>query len=75
MKFDIRFIKQIEIINDVLDEYGNKSGYYLETLTHSEEPWRIARRKNKDLDKNTMKQEAIKRLSEMGLDNITIENQ
>lgn len=48
--------EQIEIINDVLDEYGDKTGYYLETLTHSEEPWRIARRKNKNIDKNTMKQ-------------------
>ena len=35
---------QIELINDVLEEYGNKTAYYLECLTHSEEPWRMARR-------------------------------
>lgn len=55
--------EQIEIINDVLDEYGDKTGYYLETLTHSEEPWRIARRKNKNIDKNTMKQFYSSRLN------------
>lgn len=36
--------EQEEIINDVLDEYGDKSGYYLECLTHSELPWKEARR-------------------------------
>ncbi|ACV64603.1 prophage ps3 protein 01 [Desulfofarcimen acetoxidans DSM 771] len=35
--------EQLELINDVLDEYGDKTAYYLECLTHSEEPWRRAR--------------------------------
>lgn len=35
--------EQLELINDVLDEYGDKSSYYLECLTHSEEPWKRAR--------------------------------
>lgn len=62
--FELKASKeQIEIINDVLDEYGDKTGYYLETLTHSEEPWKIARRKNKYIDKNTMKQFYSSRLN------------
>ena len=36
--------EQFEIINDVLDEYGDKSGYYLECLTHSETPWIVAKK-------------------------------
>lgn len=40
--------EQEEIINDVLDEYGDKSGYYLECLTHSELPWKEARRKGEN---------------------------
>lgn len=36
--------EQLEVINDVLVEYGDKSSYYLECLTHSEDPWRKARR-------------------------------
>lgn len=35
--------EQLEVINDVLDEYGNKSAYYLECLTHEEKPWIAAR--------------------------------
>jgi uncharacterized phage-associated protein len=35
--------EQIELIADVLSEYGNKSSYYLECLTHSEDPWAKAR--------------------------------
>jgi uncharacterized phage-associated protein len=35
---------QIELIGDVLIEYGDKTSYYLECLTHSELPWREARR-------------------------------
>jgi uncharacterized phage-associated protein len=34
---------QKELISDVLEEYGNKSAYYLECLTHSELPWIEAR--------------------------------
>lgn len=36
--------EQLELIDDVLDEYGGKSGYYLECLTHDEKPWKDARR-------------------------------
>lgn len=35
--------EQEQIIDDVLDEYGDKTGYYLECLTHVEEPWIEAR--------------------------------
>lgn len=49
--------EQIQIINDVLDEYGNKTAYYLECLTHEEEPWKKARTTLlKIIDKNHMKQ-------------------
>lgn len=34
---------QIELIEDVLSEYGDKTDYHLECLTHSEEPWIEAR--------------------------------
>jgi uncharacterized phage-associated protein len=34
---------QVEMINDVIHEYGSKSGYTLEALTHSEPPWKKAR--------------------------------
>jgi uncharacterized phage-associated protein len=34
---------QIELIADVLKEYGNKSAYHLESLSHAEAPWREAR--------------------------------
>lgn len=40
---DYIYPEQIELINDVLDEYGDKTAYYLECLTHHEEPWRKAR--------------------------------
>jgi len=39
---------QEDIIDDVLDEYGDKSGYHLECLTHSEEPWKKARAKGEN---------------------------
>lgn len=55
--------EQLQIINDVIDEYGDKTGYYLENLTHSELPWQIARRKNKNVDKNTMRQFYSQRLN------------
>jgi uncharacterized phage-associated protein len=35
--------EQLELIDDVLEEYGAKSGYHLECLTHSEDPWKKAR--------------------------------
>ena len=37
--------EQKQIIDDVLEEYGDKTGYHLECLCHSEEPWKKARRK------------------------------
>ena len=45
--FDIRDIlndEQVEVIDDALEEYGKRSAYYLECLTHDEKPWREARR-------------------------------
>jgi uncharacterized phage-associated protein len=36
--------EQKELIADVLEEYGSKTAYALECLTHSEEPWRAARK-------------------------------
>lgn len=35
---------QVELIDDILDEYGKRSAYYLECLTHEELPWREARK-------------------------------
>jgi uncharacterized phage-associated protein len=35
--------EQLELIRDVLKEYGDKSAYHLESLSHSEAPWREAR--------------------------------
>ena len=49
---------QIELIDDVLDEYGDKTGYYLECLTHAEDPWKNARNNGKEnaiITKNSMK--------------------
>jgi uncharacterized phage-associated protein len=37
------YAEQIELVTDVLEEYGNKTGYHLEGLTHAEQPWRSAR--------------------------------
>lgn len=34
---------QVELVGDVLAEYGDKTAYYLECLTHSEDPWVGAR--------------------------------
>jgi uncharacterized phage-associated protein len=36
-------LEQIELISDVIKEYGDKSAYHLEALSHSELPWREAR--------------------------------
>ena len=48
---------QRELIDDVLDEYGDKSGYYLECLTHSEKPWQEARKQGENtvIDKESIK--------------------
>jgi len=35
---------QLELLDDVLSQYGDKSAYYLESLTHSEDPWLNARK-------------------------------
>jgi uncharacterized phage-associated protein len=35
--------EQKELIGDVLAEYGNKTAYHLECLTHAEQPWIQAR--------------------------------
>lgn len=46
LRFDIReFLndEQLELIDDVLAEYGKRTAYYLECLTHDERPWRMAR--------------------------------
>ena len=36
--------EQLDLIADVLEEYGILSGYRLECLTHSEQPWKEARK-------------------------------
>lgn len=41
---EILDIEQLEVIEDVLKEYGDKSSYHLECLTHSEAPWINARK-------------------------------
>lgn len=49
--------EQRAVTNDVLDEYGDKTGYYLENLTHSEEPWKKARKTSEQIiNKQFMKQ-------------------
>jgi uncharacterized phage-associated protein len=35
--------EQLELIGDVMEEYGDKSAYHLESLSHTEPPWREAR--------------------------------
>ena len=55
--------EQEEIIDDVLDEYGDKSGYYLECLTHSEIPWKNAR--NKGENTVVSKEDIVKYYSEL----------
>lgn len=49
---------QQQIIDDVLDEYGTKTGYYLECLTHVEDPWKEAREKGENtiIPKESMKE-------------------
>jgi uncharacterized phage-associated protein len=54
--------QQIELISDVIKEYGDKSAYHLEALSHGELPWREARngyspseRSEAVISKNTMR--------------------
>ncbi|MGP1454869.1 MAG: Panacea domain-containing protein [Treponema sp.] len=54
--------EQLQLINDVLDEYGTKTSYELELCTHNELPWREARQgyeplenSDKIISKTTMK--------------------
>lgn len=54
--------EQLELINDILNEYGKLSSSQLETLTHEETPWIEARRGipagdrcENIISKNTMK--------------------
>jgi uncharacterized phage-associated protein len=47
--------EQREIIDDVLEEYGDKTPYYLECLTHEEKPWIVARRGYAPSDRCTEK--------------------
>jgi uncharacterized phage-associated protein len=48
-KYNLNLTKeQEEIIEDVLNEYGDKTGYYLECLTHEEKPWREARKRGEN---------------------------
>ena len=59
---DLLSQEQIDLIDDVLAEYGDKSSYHLESLTHEELPWTEARQgipidQNSQavISKNTMK--------------------
>lgn len=46
---NIKFTEdQEDVIEDVIDAYGNKSGYYLESLTHQEDPWKNARKQGEN---------------------------
>ena len=54
--------QQIELLSDVIKEYGDKSSYHLEALSHSEPPWKEARngyfpseRSEAIISKDTMK--------------------
>lgn len=54
---------QMELISDVLSEYGDKSDYHLECLTHSEEPWIEARKgvEAGEASQNRLSKETMKR--------------
>jgi uncharacterized phage-associated protein len=45
--------EQLSLIDNVLEEYGELSGYDLEGLTHHEAPWREARRGIPDDESST----------------------
>ena len=42
--------KNIELLNEILEKYGSLSAFQLEFLTHSEDPWNIARKGYGELD-------------------------
>ncbi len=62
--------EQLDIIKDVLDEYGKRSAYHLECLTHSEDPWIRARRglKEGEAGNSIISNRAIKRFYESRLE-------
>jgi hypothetical protein len=35
--------RQRQLVDEIIDTYGRRSGGWLSELTHSEEPWRLAR--------------------------------
>lgn len=45
--------EQKEFIDDVIEEFGRRSAYHLECLTHREPPWKLARKGYADDDKCT----------------------
>ncbi len=54
--------EQVELIDDVLEEYGDKTPYHLECLTHEEKPW-IEARGNCSISErcdNTISEDTIK---------------
>lgn len=55
--------EQLEIIEDVLEEYGDKTPYHLECLTHREMPWIEARGDCSDTDicTNVINNDTIKK--------------
>jgi uncharacterized phage-associated protein len=61
---------QIELISDVLSEYGSKSDYHLECLTHSEKPWIEARKgvEPGEASTNKLSTETIKQFYKQRLD-------
>jgi uncharacterized phage-associated protein len=62
--------EQKELISDVLEEYGSKTAYALECLTHAEEPWRAARKGVPDgeASSNIISKDAMKRFYRQRLD-------
>lgn len=61
--------EQIELLSDVLAEYGDKSAYHLECLTHSESPWIEARKGVPDgeASQNIISKKTIKKFYESQL--------
>lgn len=63
--------EQVEVIRNVLKEYGDKTAFHLENLTHSEEPWLAARegvpgnqKSENKISKSLMKDYYTSRLNE-----------
>lgn len=70
--YSLRISKeQEEVILDVLDEYGDKTAYYLECLTHSELPWQEARKGYCPSDRceETISKDIMKKYYESKLEN------